>query len=529
MTAPTTATVSGTPAQPLILGRLLSGAVWLALQVLLQIGFSFWSLRLIVEAIGPDRAGAYRFAWGFGFLQLIFEFGASSALQRQIAVAWARGDRAGVDRAIACGMCFYAAMALVQAAALLAVAYLAVPHAEFDGASYRLVVRLLWLQAVTAPGFGISVVIAGVLQAARRYDLVPRCELAITVLRFVVLVLGVRAGIDFFWVAAAQTAVVMALRIGPALWVMDRELGCRLHFQGAGWADYKALGQFSLYMALIQLSVVLADKVDTTVLGLMLARPGAHIAVYDVVSKPFLLLRQAGTMLAALTMPAIAGLAAARDRRGLERIKYDGTRLHIAALLPVGLLAWIDAGPFLSLWFGRRLGYDAAAAAPLMRLFLVAAIPLVLAIPIQVAIGTGRIRVIAVAALAGSLINLPVSCFLAARLGVAGVIWGTVLTTLFSNLLVPGLYIFRVLDIEPRAYLLRSLAAPLTGAVALTSTARMWGSLWPVTCPGAEMANRPLPLAMHLGVCLLAYLGGYLLVPAGRSDLVALVAKLRRS
>ena len=48
--------------------------------------------------------------------------------------------------------------------------------------------------------------------------------------------------------------------------------------------------------------------------------------------------------------------------------------------------------------------------------------------------------------------NLPLSCYLTARLGVAGVIWGTVLTTMFSNLLVPGIYVFRVLEIDLRTY-----------------------------------------------------------------------------
>ena len=57
----------------------------------------------------------------------------SSALQRQVSESYTKGDRAGVDRAIACGMNFYAAMALVQVAALLAVAYLALPHTQFRG------------------------------------------------------------------------------------------------------------------------------------------------------------------------------------------------------------------------------------------------------------------------------------------------------------------------------------------------------------------------------------------------------------
>ena len=106
--------MSGSRALPPVLGRLLSGTFWLALRVPLQVVFSLWTTRLILEAIGPDQMGAYRFAWGFGFFQLLFEFGISSALQRQISDSWTRGDREGVDRAIACGMNFYAAMALVQ-------------------------------------------------------------------------------------------------------------------------------------------------------------------------------------------------------------------------------------------------------------------------------------------------------------------------------------------------------------------------------------------------------------------------------
>ena len=196
----------------------------------------------------------------------------------------------------------------------------------------------------------------------------------------------------------------------------------------------------SLYVSLIQLSVVLADKLDTTILGFVLDRRRGRVGRVGV---------QRGEQAVPPAPPdgLDAGLhgdagggqpGGGAGRAGLERVKYDGTRLHIGVLLPVALLAWIYAGPFLSLWIGDRLGYDAAREAPLMRLFLVAALPLVLSVPVQMAIGLNKIKVIALAALAGSLVNLPISCYLTRRLGVSGVIWGTVLTTLFSNLLVPG-------------------------------------------------------------------------------------------
>ena len=105
---------------------------------------------------------------------------------------------------------------------------------------------------------------------------------------------------------------------------MVRELDHVPHFRGARWADYKALGHISFYIALIQISVVLADKIDTTILGFMLPQAGRRqIAVYNVVSKAFFQLRQTGWMLAYMVMPAVASLAAANDdaRAGTGQVR----------------------------------------------------------------------------------------------------------------------------------------------------------------------------------------------------------------
>jgi O-antigen/teichoic acid export membrane protein len=421
-------------------------------------------------------------------------------------------------------------MAAVQIAALLLVAHLALPYTRYQGESYRLIVKLLWLQAATAPFFGISTVVSCVLQAARRYDFIPRFELLILVVRFVILWVGLTRGFDFFQVVVLQTIVQIALSLGPGLWVMVRELGYVPHFGGATRADFAALMHISFYMFLMQLSVVLADKIDTTILGFVLADPGPATAVYQVVSKPFVQVRQTGWSLAYFVMPAVASLWAARDEEGLDRIKYDGPRLHLGVLLPVALLAWIYAGPFLSLWVGDRIGgYDVAQVAPLLRLFLIATLPIVIAVQVQMAIGMNRIEVVALAALAGSVINLPISYYLTRRIGVAGVVWGTVLTTLFSNLLVPGIHVFRVLEIRPAIYLRRTLGAPLAGAALLVAVTWACRLAFPPVLHGSTVLARSLPLLAHLAAGSLAFLAGYLLVPTGRADLALLVRKFRPS
>jgi O-antigen/teichoic acid export membrane protein len=514
---------------PPVLGRLMRGTFFLALKTPIQVAIAFVSIPMVQHYIGKGMNGAYGFAWGFGFLQFLLELGMSSALQRQVADTWTRGDRDGVNRAIACGMNFYAVVTLVQMAALLGIAYFVLPWSPFDGhpEQYWLIVQLLWLQALTAPFYGLSAVVASVLQAARRYEFIPRLELLVVTLRFAFLAVGIWARLDFFLIVVAQTVAQIAFLLGPGLWVMVRELDYRPSFTGARWADFRTLTSLSGYMFLLQLSVVLADKIDTTILGFALhdADPGPAITVYQNVSKPFLQIRQTGWTLAYLVMPAVASLAAARDERGLERVKYDGPRFLVGLLLPVALLAGIYAGPFLNLWVGPMF----EPYAPLLQLFLVATIPLLIAVQVQMAIGIGKIRVIALAALVGALINLPISFLLTRTIGVAGVIWGTVLTTLFSNLIVPGLHVFKVLAIDVRTFLARTLSAPVAGAVALVVATWAFRQVLPAEPDSTSHGwARYAPFAANLAVGCLAYLVGYVATPTGRGDLALLARKIRR-
>ncbi len=110
-------------------------------------------------------------------------------------------------------MTFYAAMALVQAAVLLSLAYWPYVAEQFQGDSYRLVVRLLWLQALTAPATGFSMVVSSVLQAAA-HDFIPRFEVGIVILRFLILWVGLTAGYDYFWIVATQTLASIVLSMG---------------------------------------------------------------------------------------------------------------------------------------------------------------------------------------------------------------------------------------------------------------------------------------------------------------------------
>jgi len=516
------ATINTAAAQP-TLSRLLRGTFWFALKTPVSVIIALWSIPLTQKYIGFVRYDAYGFAWGFGFIQVVLEFGMSSALQKQMVDAWTRGDRAAVDRIIACGLCFYAVVAAIQMAILPAILYGGLLPAKYQG--NPLVIGLFWVQILTTPFFGISAVVSAVLQAARRYELIPRLELAIVVLRFIALWLGYRSSAPFLTVVVVQIAIQIGLSLGPSLYVMVRELGHIPHFSGARRSDFAAMMHISLYMALLQWSVVLADKVDKLVLGFALSGTNfPSITVYDNISKPFFHIRQTGWTLAYLVMPAVVSMAVGGDKLGLERIKYDGTRFLVGLLVPPTLLAGIYAAPFLRLWVGEEF----VPYAGLQQLFLVATLPLVLSAITQMAIGMGYIRVIALVSLAGSMVNLPLSYLLTRWIGVAGVIWGTVLTTLITNLLIPVLFLFPRLEIRYKTFLTRTLGGPIIGGLALVAACWLFRLVLAPDPASSTVVGRVGPFLTHLTIGCLAYIAGYASTATGRGDLAALVRKLLR-
>lgn len=508
-----------------MLARVLSGSFWLALKTPIAAICAFWSIPLMIRTYGDPQFGAYGFAWGFGFFQMLLEFGMSSALQRGVVTAWARNDQPAVRRSLANGMVFYGIVTVIQAALLLAVAYLTVPHTDFSPNEKRLIVNLLWLQALTAPCWGLSTVVSAILQAAHRYEVIPRFEVVAVIGRFLALVVGTRAGLPLLAVVWIQTIVQIVAILGPAVWIAIKEYGMLPGFRGANWREFLEMIPMSMWVFLIQLSVVIADKLDTTVLGFAMDDPGPANSIYLVVSKPFMQLRQTGWTLAYFVMPAAATLVAAKDLANLDRIKYDGVRFHFSLLFPVGVAAWLYAAPFLEVWVGP----EKAVYAPLMRLFLIACLPLVLSVPVQIATGLGNVRPIALAAIGGAIDNLPLSYFLTLRMGVAGVIWGTVLTSLFSNLLIPGIYAFRVLEIQLGGFIRRSLAPALLGGIGLCLASLAMSQIWDLSEQGLSRSAKTGLLMAHLGVCMACYVAGYVILSSGRADASWLLRRLGRS
>ena len=239
--------MSGTRTLPPVLGRLLSGTFWLALRVPLQAVFSLWTIRLVLES---DRRRGMRGHTGSPGDLAFFSSSSSLAPARRCRGRSPMRGRVAIGRRSS-GRSPAGSTSTWQWRSSRLRRFWAWPTGHCRTGRYRGELLPADGEASLAPGgdgtmlryLGGRVECASSGTAVRLRAAVRAGDHGLAVHH---LVLGVKSGVDFFWVVAAQTAVQVGLGLGPALWVMIRELGHWPHFHGARLGRLQNAGAFQL-------------------------------------------------------------------------------------------------------------------------------------------------------------------------------------------------------------------------------------------------------------------------------------------
>jgi O-antigen/teichoic acid export membrane protein len=160
---------------------------------------------------------------------------------------------------------------------------------------------------------------------------------------------------------------------------------------------------------------------DRTVIGIMLA--ASAVASYEVAWKIHSLAAIVLGIAPSAVMPAAAYLHASSDKVRLRELYLRGTRYAVGLCLPLCVAGMVYAGCIIRTWVGAQY-LDVTSSA---RLFLVyPALAIALVVGQGMLIGLDRMRrMLAFHAIAVAL-NLAISISLVNWLGIAGVIWGTI-------------------------------------------------------------------------------------------------------
>lgn len=398
-----------------------------------QIGTSLITVPLMLKYLGNERFGLWVTISSVLAMAAFADFGVGNGVLNTVAKAFGRDDMEGVRKAISSGFAVLNAIAALLLLSFFAV-YRLIDWADFFRvASPQARSEAGPALAVFAVCFAINISIDVVqrvqlgLQQGYRYGLWQLCG---NIAGF----LGVLSGI---WLHVSLPVLVVALAGAP---VLATTLNA-IHFFGFVRSDLRPsyqqvsrdvivqIARLGGLFFILQLAVAVSYSSDNVVLTRILG-PLA-VAQYAVPCKLFSLIAIVSSFMTTPLWPAYGEALERGDHFWIRRTLYHSLLLvtGVSIVLSAALVAF--ASRIIHLWVGPSVH-------PSLQLLVVLGISSVLsAVASTIGMflnGLSIVRFQVIIALLGSIANITLSVYLTRRIGVPGVVCGTILSQLFIGL-----------------------------------------------------------------------------------------------
>ena len=304
-----------------------------------------------------------------------------------------------------------------------------------------------------------SAAFQAVLEGLQRYGMYQAIQLGGTVAWIVGAFAVVHAGHGILGLALVAFAVAFVELVASVVlaFVVDRGLRVRLRLVNRRILR-RLLGYGSSVLGMRILSI-LWNQSDRIVIALLVST--AAVAHYEIAYRLQSVVGLALTVSASAVQPAAAQVRASGDQNTERAIYLLGTRYAVAICMPVLIATLVYANAIIATWVGPTYVYLSGAS----RLFaLTLLVPIFNAVGLSMFVGIGRIRPILIVTAVATGINLILSVLLAPILGITGVILGTLVAFIPTN--VTYLVLAKELGSSARRFLREIILPNAPGAVA---------------------------------------------------------------
>jgi O-antigen/teichoic acid export membrane protein len=384
---------------------------------------------ILVHHLGVERYGIWALVGSIALYLELLEFGFGTATVKYVAEFAGAGNLNGVRGTIATSFWVLAVPGFV--ALLLGGALAAVFPAIFNlSPSLVDAARILLLLVITDLALSIpSDTFGGTLIGLQRYDLLNASIVGTSVAQAIAWTIILASGGGLVALGVATLALGLA---GQA----SRYLIARRHVPRLSIAPrlidrtiVRSLASLSGWYAMIDLAVIVVQRIDVIIVGLVVNVPAA--GVYAVGQKLAFAVEQVIAPVTKGFLPHASELASRDDESQLRNAIVTGTRISFAVAAPLCLALGFLAGPLVHAWVGA--GFDDARLV-VVYLVVAAGVGALTRPGFLMLQGVGTARPTAFIRGGEAILNLGLSIELGRRWGLTGVAFATMVAGALTNL-----------------------------------------------------------------------------------------------
>jgi O-antigen/teichoic acid export membrane protein len=455
-------------------------ATWLGLLVHALTGF-FLS-PFILHELGDEAFSLWILVFALtGYFGLL-DLGIRSSIVKYTARFIAADDTDQLARYLSTSMAFYSAIgAVVLLATTAGFFYLQllfkIPDRSLASA------RLLFLLS----GAGIAAtfpltVFAGALEGLQKFWWLQLSQIGITLLRAVVIIIALTSGGGLLAIGTITVAInVFGYLIFTGLAL--HALPVRLSMQSVEWSAFRQMAGYGAFAFAILAAEKLRFQSDAMVIGALVS--ATAITSFSIAARLVEYSSYAVRSMSQIFTPISSQFDAAGDLARLQRTFVAGNRASAFVIFPICVALVVVGRSIIEAWVGARY-VDSYFI--LVVLIVPRTLYLAQSTSIRILLGMGRHRVLAMVLLLEGTINLLLSVFLARRMGIVGVAWGTAIPLACTSLFFLPQHLCRVLGVPLGTFLRRAYRLPL--ALGAAQAAVLW------------LVSRQFPAHGYFGVAL---------------------------
>jgi O-antigen/teichoic acid export membrane protein len=416
----------------------------------------------VLSHLGPARYGLWILASSiigyYGLLDIGFRAGVTQYLTRYIAI----GDRTRASQCLSSAVAVLASLGALMFCLSLGAAYLA---PQFFAQSTDLEREAFWCILIIGSSSGIQFALqpfSSVFTATQRFDIANAIGISTRLLTAGAIVIALRNNLGLVGLSSATCAASaidyvirwrIASRLAPELEVSMRQ---------AGWERVREISAFGAWNFLASINTFVYQHVPNIVIASVM--PVAAVGHYALTTGLTRHINSVLNPVPQVLYPAATELHMRGERRALERLYHDGSRLMLLVMITVVLVAAFWAEDFYRLW----IGIDYLSGVPFHSVALLFEVLLISVftnysstIAAQILTGAGHVRTVSTALICGSLLNLGISIALINQYGLLGVAIATVTASVIVDLIVMPVMLQRRVGLSVAAFVKHALPRPM--------------------------------------------------------------------
>lgn len=426
MSAPAAAVFEEPPFQTIVRNvttRYLSVAVEMVLGLV--------TLPFNLHHLGPDAYGLWMLTAGATIHFSILDLGYGGAMVKFIAQYRAHGHTRALNEIASTLFYLFLAFGIVAYLVVIGLAFNLEHVFKLTAGQAEIGKWILLIIGVNVSlNFPFSIY-GGIVGGFQRYDVNNNIAIVSSIAVAAVNIGVVLLGYGLLPLVAATTSVRVltyflyrrtAFRVFPSL-----ELRLRFFRR----ERLRELTGFSVYSSIVDWANKLNYELDDVVIGVFLG--AAPVAVWAVADRIVSAIQRLTNQANAVLFPVVVDSDARQSTDRLQRLLIEGTRLSLASVLPMALVAYVMADSIVRAWVGPKM----LGAAPVIQILAVTvALRVGNATSTTLLKGAGRVRDVAYVNIVTGLVNLALSATLIHWWGLPGVALGTLLPVACASVFV---------------------------------------------------------------------------------------------